>query len=374
MIFKTYLSHHGTEGQKWGVMNGPPYPLNDNIKAIAFRGGRRQDGSVIENFTMKDVIKARKIVDKNMKMMTEDEVKEYKNRLLMEADMNMVMHPKASKAKSQLADAAIDAATNSLKASGTKILTNLEVGVVGKIVENAFGEEAAAMITDGITTFQFKEKTRTKEKEDRDYELRKRQQESTESQNKLNAEKDKRDFEYKKQQDDYQKQKDEYQKQRDTIKDQQTDFTNQTARIQAENQTYANETARQKQQYDQEKDTRKAQNEAEGRKYADRKAEREFRKQQEEANYQREKETREFNEQKAQNEFDRAKSMYDMYRDYQDRQSQANQNYEYVKKEKNSDGTYTYYYDNDDDIYANVSPTNLIGTSKTSSKKSKKRK
>ena len=27
-----YLSHHGIEGQRWGVRNGPPYPLNDKHK------------------------------------------------------------------------------------------------------------------------------------------------------------------------------------------------------------------------------------------------------------------------------------------------------------------------------------------------------
>lgn len=25
-----YLVHHGIEGQKWGIRNGPPYPLNEN--------------------------------------------------------------------------------------------------------------------------------------------------------------------------------------------------------------------------------------------------------------------------------------------------------------------------------------------------------
>ena len=25
-----YLMHHGIEGQKWGVKNGPPYPLDDS--------------------------------------------------------------------------------------------------------------------------------------------------------------------------------------------------------------------------------------------------------------------------------------------------------------------------------------------------------
>ena len=28
MLYKDYLSHHGVLGQKWGVENGPPYPLD----------------------------------------------------------------------------------------------------------------------------------------------------------------------------------------------------------------------------------------------------------------------------------------------------------------------------------------------------------
>lgn len=27
-----YISHHGIDGQKWGVRNGPPYPLDKNQK------------------------------------------------------------------------------------------------------------------------------------------------------------------------------------------------------------------------------------------------------------------------------------------------------------------------------------------------------
>ena len=28
MISESYLKHHGIEGQKWGIQNGPPYPLS----------------------------------------------------------------------------------------------------------------------------------------------------------------------------------------------------------------------------------------------------------------------------------------------------------------------------------------------------------
>lgn len=32
-IYKDELCHHGIKGQRWGVMNGPPYPLNESDKS-----------------------------------------------------------------------------------------------------------------------------------------------------------------------------------------------------------------------------------------------------------------------------------------------------------------------------------------------------
>ena len=77
MLYKSYLSHHGVKGQKWGVENGPPYPLNDVVKAIAYRGGEMSDGRKVANFTRRDVRKARKIVNKNMKAMTTEEFRQF---------------------------------------------------------------------------------------------------------------------------------------------------------------------------------------------------------------------------------------------------------------------------------------------------------
>lgn len=34
-IYGDYLAHHGIKGQKWGVKNGPPYPLEDDQKTTS---------------------------------------------------------------------------------------------------------------------------------------------------------------------------------------------------------------------------------------------------------------------------------------------------------------------------------------------------
>lgn len=33
-----YISHHGIKGQKWGVKNGPPYPLVEKQKVLLKKG------------------------------------------------------------------------------------------------------------------------------------------------------------------------------------------------------------------------------------------------------------------------------------------------------------------------------------------------
>lgn len=47
-IFKDdELSHHGIEGQKWGVRNGPPYPLDSGDHSAAERRAMRKDSKQI---------------------------------------------------------------------------------------------------------------------------------------------------------------------------------------------------------------------------------------------------------------------------------------------------------------------------------------
>lgn len=190
MVYKSYLSHHGIKGQKWGVENGPPYPLNDTVKAIAYRGGKLKDGREATNFTLKDVKRARKIVNKNMKMMTEDDIREYKARLLLENEMgNILGTDTTDKLLRKLKDNAVDAAATSVKNAGTKVLTNIEVNAIGKAVEAVFGSDVAAMVTNGLSAYDLKEKAQAKKKADRDSKLNERRQDYAEKVQAFNEEK-----------------------------------------------------------------------------------------------------------------------------------------------------------------------------------------
>lgn len=165
MSYATYLSHHGKKGQKWGVQNGPPYPLNDVTKAIAYRGGQMSDGRQVAKFTKRDVRKARRIVDRNLKAMNTEDIKEYKARLLLEKDMGELLQTDTDRLMKNLKNRAIEAAGDSVKQSGTKMLSNFEVNTVGAIVESIFGPDVRNMITDGITKYQAQENKVKKNKD-----------------------------------------------------------------------------------------------------------------------------------------------------------------------------------------------------------------
>lgn len=53
-----YISHHGIEGQRWGVRNGPPYPLSESMSARVGRKRVKNRASYIEANTKKQIASA----------------------------------------------------------------------------------------------------------------------------------------------------------------------------------------------------------------------------------------------------------------------------------------------------------------------------
>lgn len=134
MSNKTYLMHHGIKGQKWGVENGPPYPLNDNVKAIAYRGGVLKDGTKL-NVTKSDVAKARQIVNKNMKYMSTQDLNEYRNRLMLEGNLADITGSNWSKKQGKkVLDSLEKIATGTAIGVGTKFLTNAGMFGIAKFL------------------------------------------------------------------------------------------------------------------------------------------------------------------------------------------------------------------------------------------------
>lgn len=54
-----YLSHHGIMGQRWGVKNGPPYPLSGSRSSRVGRKRAEKRISYIEQNTKKGIASAR---------------------------------------------------------------------------------------------------------------------------------------------------------------------------------------------------------------------------------------------------------------------------------------------------------------------------
>jgi hypothetical protein len=154
MSYESYLSHHGIKGQKWGVENGPPYPLNDVVKAIAYKGGDLGNGKKVENFTEKDVRKARKIVDRNLKTMSDTELQQYKARIMLEQQVKSTTgKDTGDKLVQKLKSNAVDMVADSIKTSGKELLTNAEKAAIVNVIEQIYGPDVAAMISNGVSAY-----------------------------------------------------------------------------------------------------------------------------------------------------------------------------------------------------------------------------
>lgn len=86
MYYGSYLSHHGIEGQKWGVRNGPPYPLSRGVIGSAYKKKNvqkqnREDGPKISKETYEGGTKTKIEYDSKKNTMKKQELDEIAERL-----------------------------------------------------------------------------------------------------------------------------------------------------------------------------------------------------------------------------------------------------------------------------------------------------
>lgn len=78
------LQHHGIEGQKWGVKNGPPYPIVRNGKGTVKKGKQaRQDRKLIyQTYYTAQQHKNMYSLAKNTSAYNAKKAKKYNNKML----------------------------------------------------------------------------------------------------------------------------------------------------------------------------------------------------------------------------------------------------------------------------------------------------
>lgn len=86
---ESVLAHHGVKNQKWGVRNGPPYPLNRKAKASS---KKKEPEEVHEDYK-------RAHDGKSVKSMSDAELRSRLNRLNMEKQYASLSPSRVQKGK-----------------------------------------------------------------------------------------------------------------------------------------------------------------------------------------------------------------------------------------------------------------------------------
>lgn len=80
MPYRYELYHHGIEGQRWGVRNGPPYPLKESFSTRVGRKRAERRVNRIEKVTKKKIASAS--LNKQLSSLHMEELRTQANEIL----------------------------------------------------------------------------------------------------------------------------------------------------------------------------------------------------------------------------------------------------------------------------------------------------
>lgn len=112
-IFGNTFEHHGIKGQKWGVQNGPPYPLEENSGSSGKRGLFEKRAKTVE-----EKMKSHSVGEADLKKMTNQELDDYINRLFKEKKLVSLQDETKEALKNSAAKNASKIGKLALKAGG----------------------------------------------------------------------------------------------------------------------------------------------------------------------------------------------------------------------------------------------------------------
>lgn len=108
----SYLAHHGIQGQKWGVKNGPPYPLGKSVstgkrlktKRGAAGGQSNKMGTLDERAKrkadkkkLKEIRKERRKIAKNASLLSDKELNDHIRRIKQENYLKKIVRENEGK-------------------------------------------------------------------------------------------------------------------------------------------------------------------------------------------------------------------------------------------------------------------------------------
>lgn len=136
------IEHYGIEGQKWGVRNGPPYPLERKRMSASEKRAQKLEDKNKQRAYLSKRDKAKIVLDKSDDLSIE-ELRQAITRIELEEKLKTFNTEKDRREAKNIVE-------KSLASAGTKVLTTVIAGAsfyaIYKVLDKKFGADVAKAI------------------------------------------------------------------------------------------------------------------------------------------------------------------------------------------------------------------------------------
>lgn len=138
---ETYLSHHGIKGQKHGVRNGPPYPLD--YKQLSPEEKAKAKSKAIETGNIEEA-------DKNVEEFTNKEIQDVIDRYMKKAQLHKFTSAELARGKRTI-ESIVDKGYRFVDLTNTGMAVWNNVAKITNTVNKGFtGQEGKLPIIQGV--------------------------------------------------------------------------------------------------------------------------------------------------------------------------------------------------------------------------------